>query len=46
MNNESVMKHQESSNTFQEKLEQEYQEAISEGFKGTKEEYLQLRDYT
>lgn len=43
--NESVMKHEENI-TFQEKLQQEYEKAVEEGFQGTKEEYLSIRDYT
>lgn len=41
----SVMKHDEDT-SFEEKLQQEYEEAVKEGFKGTKEEYLSIRDYT
>ena len=45
MDNKSVMKHNEDSGTFEEILDQEYQKAKSEGFNGTKEEYLQMRDH-
>lgn len=41
----SVMKHDEDT-SFEEKLQQEYDKAVEEGFEGTKEEYLSIRDYT
>ena len=41
----SVMKKGESI-SFENKTDQEYEQAVKDGFKGTKEEYLTLKDYT
>lgn len=45
MDDKSIMKEEENP-SFEEKIEKEYKEAIINGFKGTKEEYYALRDYT
>ena len=42
----TVMEHIEDSSSFEERLNQEYQEAVSKGFNGTKEEYFEARNYT
>ena len=42
---ETVMEHNQEQ-TVTEKRQQEYQEAIANGFQGTYQEYLQYRDYT
>ena len=40
----SVMQHEEDS-SFEDKITSEYLNAVANGFQGTKEEYLALRDY-
>lgn len=42
----SIMKEDETNSSYQEKLEKEYNEAVSNGFTGTIEEYKALRDFT
>lgn len=42
----SLMKHSDNFESFEQRLEKEYQKAVKNGFKGTKEEYFQIRDYT
>ena len=46
MSDESVMKNNENSSSFNDQLTKEYNQAVAKGFKGTKEEYLRARDYT
>ena len=46
MSNNSVMKENTNDSSYEEKLQEEYENAVAEGFKGTKEEYLILKDYT
>lgn len=41
----TVMQHDENK-TEQQKQQEEYEQAVSLGFSGTKEEYLTYRDYT
>lgn len=43
--NNSVMEKDSNSTSFSQNLEDEYQEAVQNGFAGTKQEYLQCRDY-
>jgi hypothetical protein len=45
MADESVMDYNEDELTYDERMYQEYLKAKEEGFQGTKEEYLELRDY-
>lgn len=46
MSNNSVMKENDNNNSYDDKIQEEYEKAVAEGFKGTKEEYLSLKDYT
>ena len=46
MTDTSVMKEKETPTTLDDKFQIEYQKAKEQGFKGSKEEYLSLRDYT
>ena len=46
MSNNSVMKENNKDSSYEEKIQEEYEAAVAEGFKGTKEEYLALKDYT
>ena len=43
---QSIMKHDEQDINFQEKLIEQYQQAVKNGFEGTVNEYLAYRDYT
>ena len=45
-NGRNVMTYEEVFSKYEEKLQNEYQEAKLNGFKGTKEEYLKSRDHT
>lgn len=42
----TVMESKEDDLSFEERLQQEYEEAVQNGFQGTKDEYFQLRDFT
>lgn len=42
----TVMEYDENSTSFENKLREEYEEAVSNGFSGTYEEYIAIRDYT
>ena len=46
MSNTTAMGKDENQTSFNNKMNQEYQEAVTNGFKGTIEQYLQLRDFT
>ena len=41
----SLMKHSDNFESFEQRLEKEYQKAVKNGFKGTKEEYFQIKNY-
>lgn len=42
----TVMEYDSTQISFQKKIEEEYNEAVKNGFVGTIEEYKALRDYT
>ena len=42
----SVMEVNDQATSFDDELDQEYNEAVENGFQGTKQEYLAVRDYT
>lgn len=46
MENKSVMTHNDQENLiFEQKIRKEYDQAVKEGFLGSFEEYIELRDY-
>lgn len=44
--NETVMNADQDAFIYEDRIDQEYEKEVKENFKGTKEEYLELRDYT
>ena len=43
---QSLMQYDDTEISFENKMRKEYEEAKRDGFEGTYEEYVQLRDYT
>ena len=47
MDKKSLMKeNKDNATTFDEKITEQYNEAVKKGFTGTKAEYIAVRDYT
>ena len=44
--NDTVMKYDNTELSFENRMREEYEEAKKDGFEGTYEEYIELRDYT